>query len=246
MLARANAEERCQLPLWPRRAGRAAQFCRSTPFMNTRKRWSRILPTFGKSGMKAFAPASSAGGPHHEIQIVASACIWSMVVASLFLGMTALLVSFVAGSAFETSGTTSFREIIAACVAAALYLAFCQFWVAPRGRSGFWIEIAHRGRLRCPVAGGRGHLGRRGLEGIPWLASGCLGSVIGAMIAQRVTATPQAGDSDGRFQQSRQKLSQVPFGGFHTIGRYRLRDSHRRDSIGFGRHRPPLLAPGEW
>ena len=63
-----------------------------------------------------------------------------MVVVSLFLGMTALLVSFVAASAFETP-KTSFREISAACVAAALYLAFCQFWVAPRGRSGFWAKL---------------------------------------------------------------------------------------------------------
>src|SRR5664279_1952485 len=66
---------------------------------------------------------------------------WGMVVVSLFLGFTALLVSFVAASAFETPGTTSFREITAACVAAALYLAFCQFWVALRGRSGFWAKV---------------------------------------------------------------------------------------------------------
>src|ERR1035438_3521382 len=66
---------------------------------------------------------------------------YAMVFVSLFLGMTALLVSFGAASAFETPGTTSFREISAACVAAAFYLAFCQFWVAPRGRSGFWAKV---------------------------------------------------------------------------------------------------------
>src|ERR1017187_3775725 len=65
---------------------------------------------------------------------------YAMVFVSLFLGMTALLVSFGAASAFETPGTTSFREISAACVAAAFYLAFCQFWVSPRD-SGFMAKL---------------------------------------------------------------------------------------------------------
>ena len=136
-----------------------------------------------------------------------------MVVASLFLGMTALLVSFVAGSAFETPGTTSFREISAACVAAALYLAFCQFWVAPRGRSGFWIKVPTVVASVVPLLVGVVP-GTPWVEGIPWLASGCLGSVAGAMIAQRVTATPQAGiptaDSSNRGTSCRRNL----FAGF--------------------------------
>ena len=121
--------------------------------------------------------------------------LWSrtlrMVGISLFLGMTALLVSFVAASAFETPGTTSFREISAACVAAALYLAFCQFWVAPRGRSGFWAKVPTLVASVAPLLVGVPLTPRA--EGIPWLVSGCLGSVIGAMIAQRVTATSQGG-----------------------------------------------------
>ena len=59
------------------------------------------------------------------------------VLVSLFLGFTALPVSFVAGAALEHSK----GELIAPCVAAALYLAFCQFWVAPKGRSGFWAKV---------------------------------------------------------------------------------------------------------
>ena len=132
---------------------------------------------------------------------------WRMVVVSFFLGMTALVVSFVVAAAFETRGGTSNAELIAPCVAAALYLAFCQFWVAPRGSSGFWAKVP---TLVASVAPLLGHQLALGAFGIPWLASGCLGSVIGAMIAQRVTATPQGGtptaDSSNRGRSCRRNL----------------------------------------
>jgi hypothetical protein len=132
---------------------------------------------------------------------------YAMFFVSLFLGMTALLVSFVAAAAFETRGGTSNGELIAPCVAAALYLAFCQFWVAPRGSSGFWAKVP---TLVASVAPLLGHQLALGAFGIPWLASGCLGSVIGAMIAQRVTATPQGGtptaDSSNRGRSCRRNL----------------------------------------
>jgi hypothetical protein len=128
---------------------------------------------------------------------------YAMVFVSLFLGMTALVVSFGAASAFENSK----GELIAPCVAAALYLAFCQFWVAPRGSSGFWAKVP---TLVASVAPLLGHQLALRAFGIPWLASGCLGSVIGAMIAQRVTATPQGGtptaDSSNRGRSCRRNL----------------------------------------
>jgi hypothetical protein len=133
----------------------------------------------------------------------------SSVVLTVFLGMTAVLVSFGAASAFETPGTYSFREISAACVAAALYLAFCQFWVAPRGRSGFWPKLPTLVASVVPLLVGIVPWTPRA-EGIPWLASGCFGSVIGAMIAQKVTATPQGGtataDSSNRGRSCRRNL----------------------------------------
>jgi hypothetical protein len=47
-------------------------------------------------------------------------------------------------------------------------------------------------------------------QSIPWLASGCLGSVVGALIAHWLTATPQretpAGDSINRGSRSRRYL----------------------------------------
>jgi hypothetical protein len=128
---------------------------------------------------------------------------YAMVFVSLFLGMTVLVVSFGAASAFENSK----GELIAPCVAAALYLAFCQFWVAPRGSSGFWAKVP---TLVASVAPLLGHQLALRAFGIPWLASGCLGSVIGAMIAQRVTATPLGGtptaDSSNRGRSCRRNL----------------------------------------
>ena len=132
---------------------------------------------------------------------------YAMVFVSLFLGMTALLVSFGAAAAFETRGGTSKAELIAPCVAAALYLAFCQFWVTPRGSRGFWAKLP---TLVASVAPLLGHQLALGAFGIPWLVSGCLGSVLGAMIAQRVTATPQGGtptaDSSNRGRSCRNYL----------------------------------------
>ena len=124
-----------------------------------------------------------------------------MVFVSLFLGFTTLLVTFGAGSAFENSK----GELIAPCVAAALYLAFCQFWVAPRGSRRFWAKLPTLVACVAPL------LLEVNLPPWTWImVSGCLGSVIGAMIAQRVTATPQGGtptaDSSNRGRSCRNYL----------------------------------------
>jgi hypothetical protein len=111
-----------------------------------------------------------------------------MVVVSFFLGMTALLVSFVAGATFEG---TSYREVSAECVAAVLYLAFCQFWIAPRGDRRFRAKLPTLAGSIAPLLLMVALANEMSwMNGLLWLASGCLGSLIGAMIAQRVTATP--------------------------------------------------------
>jgi hypothetical protein len=128
-----------------------------------------------------------------------------MVVVSLFLGFTALLVSFVAASVFENSK----GELIAPCVAAVLYLAFCQFWVAPRGSRGIWVKLPTLVASVAPLLLFVNLPPRT--WGIPWfIVSGCLGSVIGAIIAQTVTAptqgeTPTA-DSSNRGRSCRNYL----------------------------------------
>jgi hypothetical protein len=116
--------------------------------------------------------------------------VGGLVAVSAFLGFTTLLVSFGAASVFETPGTTSILEVSAMCVATALYLAFCQFWVAPRGRGRFRAKLLTVVAAIAPLLvfvkwTPRAH-------GIPWVpASGCLGSVVGALIAHWLTARPQ-------------------------------------------------------
>ena len=102
-----------------------------------------------------------------------------LVAVAAFLGFPALLVAFVAASAFETPGTTSTLEVSAMCIGTALYLAFCQFWVAPRGRGRFWANLLTVVILMAPSLLSRTAPAQR----IPWLASVCLGSVVGALIA---------------------------------------------------------------
>jgi hypothetical protein len=129
-----------------------------------------------------------------------------LVVVSAFLGFAAPLISFVAASAFETPGTTSTLEASAACIIPALYLAFCQFWVAPRGRGRFWAKLLTVVVLTAPSLLSRFAPAPR----IPWLASVCLGSVVGALIAHWLTTRTQretpAGDSTDRGSRSRRYL----------------------------------------
>ncbi len=150
-----------------------------------------------------------------SIRLMNARKLWSriliLVVVSLFLGMTALLVSFVAASALEG---TSFREVSAECVAAALYLAFCQFWVAPRG-SSFMAKLPTLAASITPLLLMLAFANEISLiNKLLWLTSGCLGSVIGALIAQWVTVTPQRGtptaDYTNRGRSSRRYL-QVGF-----------------------------------
>src|SRR5512136_905788 len=110
-----------------------------------------------------------------------------LVAIAALLGFAAPLVSFAAASASETPGTTSTLEASAACVIPALYLAFCQFWVAPRGKGRFWAKLLTVVVLTAPSLVSRTAPAQR----IPWLASVCLGSVVGALLAHWLTARPQ-------------------------------------------------------
>jgi hypothetical protein len=131
-----------------------------------------------------------------------------LVAVSAFLGFGTPLVAFVSASAFETPGTTSIREVTAMCVATALYLAFCQFWVAPRGSGGFVAKLPTL--IAAVVPSLVFVMWIPPAQSILWLASVCLGSVVGAMIAHWLTATPQretpAGDSINRGSRSRRYL----------------------------------------
>jgi len=114
------------------------------------------------------------------------------VFVSFVLGTTGLLVFFVAGSAFETPGENSIREIAAALAIGTPYLAFCQFWVATKGvrpLSANWPTVT---AMIVPFLALLAVMDRGAIvgTGIPFLAFGLLGSLAGAAIAGRVGARP--------------------------------------------------------
>jgi len=139
---------------------------------------------------------------------------FAAIASSVGLGISALFVMFVAGAVTEVPGTNSPREIASSCAVGALYLGFCQFWVAPRGSRGFRAKgrtlVAMILPLLCAVVlifvVEHGSL----VPGVFWLVSGCLGSLLGAMIAGRVgTQSPIEAPStvsSGRARECRRLL----------------------------------------
>ena len=114
------------------------------------------------------------------------------VILSFLLGMTALIVSFVAASLVEVPGQNSIREIIAACLVGTPYLAFCQFWVAPRGGRGFRTKWPTLAAMVAPLFAILPFIDRGAVlpQGIPLAVCGCLGSLAGAVVAGRVDTRP--------------------------------------------------------
>lgn len=114
---------------------------------------------------------------------------------SVVLGVTALFVMFFTGAVTEVPGKNSIWEIVASCLVGALYLGFCQFWVAPEGSRGFRAKWPTLAAMILPLLCvlvliffvETGSL----VSGVPWLVSGCLGSLVGAMIAGRVGTQPR-------------------------------------------------------
>jgi hypothetical protein len=101
------------------------------------------------------------------------------VLVAAFLGTTALMVSFGAASAAEHSAV---GEIVAACIAAGLYLAFCEFWLAPRGN-----RFLHKLPSLLAVLAPSVATAHSWTRPVPWLISACIGALVGASLAQMVT-----------------------------------------------------------
>ena len=117
----------------------------------------------------------------------------SRVLLSIFLGLLAPFVFIIGASAFEVVGQNSLKEIVAGSLAVALYLAFCQFCVAPRGSRGFGAKWPTLVAMTAPllVAVALITLVERPnvllVQGLPLLISGCFGIFAGAVVAGRVT-----------------------------------------------------------
>ena len=114
------------------------------------------------------------------------------IILSLALGLTAVFVFFLAGSAFEVVGENSPREILASCLIGAAYLAFCQFWFDPvgsRGRRVKWpVFFAMQAPLFFFVILVFFAENRSLVPGLPWLLAGGMGSLAGRLLAKRFAA----------------------------------------------------------
>lgn len=115
------------------------------------------------------------------------------IILSLALGLTAVFVFFLAGSAFEVVGENSRREIVASSLIGAAYLAFCQFWFDPVGSRGRRVKWPVFLAMLAPLASFVTlvfFVEKRSLvPGLPWLLAGGMGSLVGLLLAERFAAS---------------------------------------------------------
>jgi hypothetical protein len=113
------------------------------------------------------------------------------ILFSLGLGISAVFVFFVATEAFEVKGTNSLQEIVAGSLIGGTYLAFCQFWMSPCDRRSFREKLPAMAALNAPVLAlaALAILGNNlsPVPGLPWLLSGCLGTLGGDLAAMRLS-----------------------------------------------------------
>ncbi len=124
-----------------------------------------------------------------------------VTVRSAIFGVFSPLVFILGAEPFEVRGGNSWKEVVAGCVAMALYLALCQFLVARNARSEgspraawpslFVAMIAPLAVAFLAIA----VLERPGVvlaQGIPMVFSGCSGCLAGALIARWAPEWPGA------------------------------------------------------
>ena len=126
----------------------------------------------------------------------------AMTILSAILGLFSPLVFMLGAEPFEVRGRNSLKEVLAGCVAVALYLALCQFLVARSARfagdtravwsSSFVAMIAPVAILFLyNVVSGQGP-GVVLEQGVPMLLAGCTGCLAGALAARWAPGTPGA------------------------------------------------------
>lgn len=112
------------------------------------------------------------------------------VVLGFVFGLPAVFVFVVAGEAFGAPGASSAKELFAGCLGVALYLAYCEFWVAPRASQGVGASAPTVLATVAPLALTLFLFERRAIAdtGIPMVAAGLAGCIIGALAAERAFA----------------------------------------------------------
>lgn len=124
-----------------------------------------------------------------------------MTVRSAILGLFSPLVFMLGAEPFEARGGNSLKEVLAGCVAMALYLALCQFLVARNARFedrtlAVWSSVSTA--MIAPLAVAFLAivvLEKPGVvlaQGVPMLFAGCTGCLAGALIARWAPDWPGA------------------------------------------------------
>ncbi len=114
------------------------------------------------------------------------------ILLSFFLGLLAPAAFILGAEPFAVRGRNSIKEIVGGCVAVALYLAICQFWVAPKGSRGLGTKWATLVAMSAPLVivvivialGENPHAAL--VQGLPMLISACCGALAGALLAGRI------------------------------------------------------------
>ncbi len=125
------------------------------------------------------------------------------ILMCVFLGLLAPAVSILGAEPFEVRGRNSIWEIVGGGVAVALYLAICQFAVAPKGSRGLGTKRVTLIAMGAPlilavVAVAFLESPRTALvQGLPvMIAAGC-GLLAGAVLAGRVKRPAEGAPNQG-------------------------------------------------
>ena len=114
---------------------------------------------------------------------------------SVVLGLLAPFVFIMGAEPFEARGKTSVQEVLAGCIAGALYLAVCQFMATRNSSSGIRADWPILAAMMAPLLGMVLFIAavENGdvvlAQGVPMLLAGCIGCLAGSVAGHLGTRT---------------------------------------------------------
>jgi hypothetical protein len=117
------------------------------------------------------------------------------IVLSVVLGLLAPFVFIMGAEPFEARGKTSVQEVLAGCIAVALYLAVCQFLATRNSSSGIRADWPILAAMMAPLLGMVLFIAavEKGdvvlAQGVPMLLAGSIGCLAGSVAGHLGTRT---------------------------------------------------------
>jgi hypothetical protein len=114
------------------------------------------------------------------------------ILLSVVLGVLSPLVFIIGAEPFEARGETSIQEILAACIAVALYLAVCQFMATRNSSSGLRDDWPILAAMVAPLLAVVLFIFKGDVvltQGVPMLLAGCIGCLAGSVAGHLGTRT---------------------------------------------------------